>query len=161
MLFKKYTILLFCLFLAHSGYSQEEDDITQGFYLRYQAIGNYKLANWNAFVDGYNATVNPIEKLGDFQQRFCYDIGYRFTFNRIYTSLSYQHYHGRSTASFDYNESRQFDLFANAVSWGFGMKLGKSNRRLSLSPFINMRLGDKLRIVSNYIYADGFHSYGS
>jgi hypothetical protein len=161
MHFKKYAILLCCLILGYTGFSQEEDDISQGFYARYQAIGNFKLADWNAFADGYNATVNPNEQLGGFQQRFCYDLGYRFTFNRIYTSLSWQHYQGRATASFANNESRQFDLFANAISWGFGMKLGKSNRRLSFSPFINIRLGDKLRIVSEFIYADGFHSLGN
>jgi hypothetical protein len=161
MHFNKYTLLLLCLFFAYSGFAQEEDDITHGVYVRYEAIGNFQLADWKTFVDGYNATVKPSGELGDFKQGFCYDIGYRFSFNKIYTSLSYQHYHGRATASFDFNESRQFDLYANAVSWGFGMKLGKSDRRLSFSPFVNMRIGDKLRVVSDYIYADGFHSRGS
>lgn len=157
----KNIFFILCLSISQSLFSQDADNVKQSFYARYQLIGNYKLADWDAFVEGYNATAAPIEKLGDFKQLINYDIGYRFTFNRVYSSLSYQHYHGRASASFLNNEKRQFDMYANAVSWGFGIKLGKKNRKFSVSPFVNMRIGDRVRIVSDYIYADGFHSRGS
>lgn len=161
MRFSKNIFIILCLSITQSLFSQDADNLKQSFYARYQLIGNFKLAEWDAFVDSYNATVAPIEKLGDFKQLINYDIGYRYTFNRVYSSLSYQHYHGRASASFTNNEKRQFDMYANAVSWGFGIKLGKGNRKFSVSPFVNMRIGDRIRIVSDYIYADGFHSRGS
>jgi hypothetical protein len=123
-------------------------------------IGNYRLDGWNSEGSnkgGFNFKQND----EDFKKRFTFDLGYRFTYNKYFSSLSFQRYTGRINYEFANKEGRQFDLYMNTVAWGFGMHLGKPTNKFSVSPFINMVIGGKTRVVSQYIYADGFHSYGS
>ncbi|MCX6181822.1 MAG: hypothetical protein NT150_07840 [Bacteroidetes bacterium] len=161
MLFNKTILALFFLGMTHVAYSQEEDNIKHSAYFRYAAIDNFQFADWDTYIEKYNTENNPVEKLGDFKQTFNFDIGYRFEYNKIYSSLSYQHYHGVASASYLYGEKRQFDVTANSVSWGFGYNLINPDKKFYLAPFINIRFGDKVRVLSSAIYPDGFHSVGS
>ncbi len=119
------------------------------------------MTEWNTFTKSYNAFLVPTTALGDFKAISAYDFGYRFSYNKIFSSLIYEHYHGRATANFAANESRQFDAYANAVSWAFGLYLIKPSARFTVAPFFTIRFGDRTRLVSENIYADGFHSRGS
>jgi hypothetical protein len=161
MLFKKYIFALFLLSLVRVAVAQDADNIKHSAYVRYAAVDNFKFADWDTYVEKYNTENTPIEKLGGFTQGFNFDFGYRFEYNKYYSSLSYHRYEGSASASFAYGEKRQFDVTANAVSWGVGVNLINSEKKLYLAPFINMRLGDKVRILSSYIYPDGFQSVGS
>ena len=161
MLFNKKLLILFCLIFNQSVFSQK-DNFKQAFYYRYQAVGNYKFSDWN--VDDKNTYgFNFKSKDYDFKKRFTYDIGYRFTYNsKYYTSLSYQHYTGRILQlSSSSNVGAQIDLAVNSISWGFGIHLGNSEKRFSVSPFLNMVIGAPIRFTYETIGVDGFHSRGS
>lgn len=161
MLFNRTIILLSFVGFVQLLRAQDADNIKQSAYFRYAAIDDFTFADWNTYVDKYNTENNPVEKLGDFKQTFNFDIGYRFEYNKIYSSLSYQNYHGVASASYLYGEKRQFDVTANSVSWGFGYNLINPEKKFYLAPFINMRIGDKVRVLSSAIYPDGFYSVGS
>lgn len=162
--FKKIILVFCCFAFSLRGVSQDSSldfTMSHGVYVRYGAITKMVLHDWQAFADSYNTVYAPSQKLGDFKTLVSYDFGYRFTYNSVYTSLSYQHYLGRASSVFVNNESREFDLFSNSISWGFGARIGKPDSKVGVSPFLNLRFGDRTRIESAYIYADGFHSRGS
>jgi hypothetical protein len=132
--------------LVEHSYSQ---DVTQAVYVRYNAAGSYKLADW---------------KQDNFEKQIAaYDIGYRIVYDNAFLSISYQHFHGVSKPDdlASVNAYRQFDLYINTYSIGMGLRIGRSERKLTFSPFINLIFGDPVRIHSTSVYADGLVSYGS
>ncbi len=150
-------LILMCHYLTVNA--QFENRYSELFF-HYGLVESLQLNEWKYFAESYNATVLPSEKLGDFEQGFNFDLGYRINLNRFYSTLSYQRYYGRASAKFTNNESRLFDLHANAVAWGFGYKLRNVDKKFNVSLVYNMRITSKTRIVSSYKYADGFESMG-
>lgn len=129
-------------------------------FFHYGLVESLQLNEWKYFVTSYNTAVTPTKNLGDFEQGFNFDVGYRLNLNRFYSTLSYQRYYGKASAEFANNESRLFDLHANAVAWGFGYKMRTAEKKFNLSLVYNMRITGKTRIVSSYKYTDGFESMG-
>jgi hypothetical protein len=144
--FRKIILAIMLISISIKGFSQ--DDVSHTFFARYNAIGNYKLENWVQ---------------DDFKQQLGYDIGYRFNYERIFASLSYQHYHGISTPESlsTPNSKRQFDLYANTYAMGFGYTIGHTDKGFGVAPFFNINFGDQVRLQSARVYVDGLTSYGS
>lgn len=156
--FRKIIWILFICSYSSISYGQ---DYAHGLFAHYAAYSTTKIPDWRKFADSYNISAAPTTKIGDFKTNSCYEIGYRFDINRYYSILSYQHYTGNTSAAFVNKEQRQFTLFSNNIIWGFGYKLLGDDKKFNINALYNLRIGTKTRIVSEYIYADGFHSMGS
>jgi hypothetical protein len=149
--------LLLCLSNILCG----AQDFAHGLFAHYAAYSTTKMPDWSKFAESYNTSTTPTTKIGNFKTLSCYEIGYRFDVNRYYSILSYQHYVGSTTAVLPNKEQRQFTFFDNNIIWGFGFKFFEDDKPFNISAIYNLRIGPKTRIVSEYIYNDGFHSMGS
>lgn len=130
--------------------------------VHYGVFSNISNPGWKTFIESYNQYTNPSEPLTNFKNHFNIDIGYKRTVNKLYLTLLWQHTHNRCEAGFDFNEVRRFDYIANTIALGAGVRVFKLlNDKLNCYAFMNYRFGGHSRIVSSYIYRDGYQSYGS
>ncbi|NOU46030.1 MAG: hypothetical protein HOO86_03100 [Bacteroidales bacterium] len=130
--------------------------------VHYGLFSNVSNDGWRNFVSTYNESTKPVTPLTDFNNKLNVDLGLRYGSQKIYLVLLWQHTHNQCEAGFAFQESRRFDFISNTIAMGAGFRLLKlMHERLNTYGIANLRFGGHSRIVSSYVYRDGFQSVGS
>lgn len=130
--------------------------------LHYGLFSNISNDGWRNFVSTYNEYTKPISPLTDFSNKLNVDMGFRYGSQSLFVVLLWQHSHNQCEAGYAFNESRRFDFTTNTIAMGLGFRLFKlMDERLNTYGIANLRFGGHSRIVSSYVYRDGFQSVGS